>query len=42
MRKRKFISIKYTHRYIYANFGTFLAPPGIRRLSRVLVWKCRY
>jgi len=29
MREGKFISIKYTRRYIYAHFGTFLAPTGI-------------
>jgi len=29
MSKSKFISVKYTRRYTYANFGTFLAPPGI-------------
>ena len=30
MREEKFISIKYTRRYIYANFRRFfLAPPGI-------------
>ena len=25
--KRKFMSSKYTRRYSYAKFGTFLAPP---------------
>jgi len=29
MCEKKFISIKYIHPYSYANFKTFLAPPGI-------------
>ena len=38
MRKRKFLSIKYTRRYSYAKFGTFfLVPPGICHFGAVLV-----
>ena len=42
MREGKFFSIKYTRRYIYANFGTFLGPPGISvfNSARVYCFHC--
>jgi len=36
MSKRKFISVKYTRRYSYAKFGTFLAPPCIEKTTNNL------
>jgi len=36
----KFVSIKYMQSYIYANFGHFLAPPGIWYLMQLFIVLC--